>query len=151
MKRERYTLWPAALGLAIALSIAACGDDDDNNGGSQGGADTSEQQFCDAGERLETQVSELASLNVAQAGTNELQRRLDEMQGTVADLRESGREVAASEIDTLEEAVDRLESDFDAVRVGEVTSEEATALVNDAIAAGEAAEAVFTKWRETCQ
>jgi hypothetical protein len=140
-----------ALGLLVLASFlfAACSDDDDD-GQAQGGADSTEQAFCDAGERLEAQLSELGSLNVVEEGTDELQRRLDEIQTTGNELRQTGREIAGSEIEAFQEALRQVDQDLGAVRTGDVTSDEATALVNDAIAAGEAAEAVVVKWRETC-
>jgi hypothetical protein len=144
------TLLLTILALALSLLLAACGDDDDSPEGGTLEGGGSEEEFCEAGDRLRTQISDLASFDVVSEGTDALEARLDEIDNTVDDLKESGEDVAAEEIAALETALDDVRANLDAIGGGQLTAQNATALLNSVLAAGTAAEQVFTKLRETC-
>ena len=131
-----------ALGAALALSmVASCGSDDD-------GA-SSEEQFCAAGESLEADVASLASLDVVASGTDGLTEGIDAVKADLDDMKESASDVAASEIEALETAVDDVNTSLDDLG-GDITAENATALVSALGAVSTSATAVYDVLSSTC-
>lgn len=121
--------------------VASCGSDDDEA--------SSEEQFCAAGESLEANVSSLASLDVVASGTDGLTESIDAVKADLDDMKESGSDVAASEIEALETAVDDVGSSLDDLG-GDITAENATALVSALGAVGTSATAVYDVLSSTC-
>lgn len=143
IRRDLRTLiaWIVA-GLFFGL-LVACGGDD--NGAS------AEDRFCDAGDQLRAQISDLSDFNVVEEGTGALEDRLDEIAGTVEDLRDAGSEVAQDEISALDTALDDLESSVDELGGEDLTAENAQAVVDSVLDVAAAANQVLTTLRDTCE
>jgi hypothetical protein len=131
-----------ALGAALAITVGVgCGSDGDEA--------SAEEQFCAAGEDLQSELSSLASFDVVQGGTDGLTASIEAIQGDLSDMRESGSEVASDEIATLEEAIDTLKSDVESLG-GEISVSNATAVVSAVTAVGAAAVGVIDGLSSTC-
>lgn len=87
----------AALSLA---TLSACGSD----------GESSEDAFCDAGDSLQSNVEGIADIDIVSGGTDAVTDQIDAIQSDVAQLSESGPDVAADEISALETAVDDVSS-----------------------------------------
>ena len=87
----------AALSLA---TLSACGPD----------GESSEDAFCDAGDSLQSNVEGIADIDIVSGGTDAVTDQIDAIQSDVAQLSESGPDVAADEISALETAVDDVSS-----------------------------------------
>lgn len=90
-----------AFGVLAVVSlglVAGCGDD----GGGAGEA------FCEAGDRLRSDIADLAGLDVVTGGTEALGERFASIRSDVDDLRDAGSDVAVDELDALDTAIDEL-------------------------------------------
>ncbi len=123
--------------------VVACGGDDDEA--------SAEERFCEAGDELRSQISGLSSFNVVEEGTGALEDRLDEIAGTVEDLRDAGSDVAQEEISALDTALDELQSSVDELGGEDLTAENAQAVVNSVLDVAAAANQVLTTLRDTCE
>lgn len=136
----RAALVGALAALVAVVGVAGCGDDDD------GGP---EEAYCAAADALRADVSALTDLDVVAEGTNALEDRFDAIRSDLDDLRESGREVAADEIDALDAAVDDLQSAIDALG-GELSVDNASVVLDAIGDVGPAAQAVYSRLSEAC-
>jgi outer membrane murein-binding lipoprotein Lpp len=142
----RLVVMVAAVVLTVGL-VAGCGDDEDEDSAPTEG--TSEEAFCAAGDSLESNVDGLGDIDIIAEGTNALDAQFDAIKSDLEDLRTSGSEVAANETATLEDAVDQLETDLDAL--GEdMTAEGARAVRDSANDVVTAARAVHDNLEATC-
>lgn len=110
--------------LAIG-GLAACSDDDNEL--------SAQEQYCSAGESLESSVNSLVNLDVVAEGTNGVETALTQLADDVEQLREAADDAAADDVEALESALDDLESALSAVS-GELSPENATAVL-DAVSA----------------
>ena len=129
-RRSRALFVGTVLGL---VALAGCGDDDDAS---------AQEEYCAAGESLESSVAALANLDLIAGGTDSLSAAVDTVQDDVNELRDSASDAAADDVDALEQSVDDLESalaDF----VGEISTENTSALATAIQNVGAAAQAVY--------
>lgn len=89
--------------LATTLLLPGCGDDGDD----------SEEAFCDAADRLRSDVEDLSRMDITAEGTDGLERRVEQIQDDFRDLRESGERAAEPELDALDDALSDLDSSLD--------------------------------------
>ena len=126
---------PRALfvGIVIGLvALAGCGDDDTS----------AQEEYCAAGESLQSSVAALADLDLVAGGTDSLSAAVDSVQDDVSDLSDSASDAAADEIDALKQSVDDLESAFSDL-ADEISTENASALGAAIQNVGTAAQAVY--------
>ena len=117
-KRRRGLRAAAVAMLTGVLVVAGCGSDDD---------ESAQDQYCAAGESLETSLDELADLDLVAEGTDGVTAAVDEVQSDLDDLRDSASDAAADEVGALEQAVDGL-NDAISTLGGDLTSDNATAV-----------------------
>lgn len=120
------------VGLGIAL-LAGCGSDDDAS---------DQEQYCEAGESLESSVSALGDLDLVAEGTNGLEAALEAIEADVNELMNTASEAASDEISALEQSLDDLESAL-ADLGGEITSDNASTVAAAAQNVSESAQAVY--------
>ncbi|HUW01690.1 MAG TPA: hypothetical protein VMW08_05020 [Acidimicrobiales bacterium] len=121
--------------------LTACGSDDSGT--------TPEDAFCEAGDSLKTDVGSLADLDLVADGTNGLEDQLTAIKSDIDDLRSSGQEVAAPEIDALDSALDELKST--AETLGDSPSVQAVAdAATSVTGVVTSAQAVFDTLDSTC-
>jgi hypothetical protein len=161
-RRRRFAL--AAIALVGLVVLAGCGDsDDETTDTTDGSAATTGQPtsttsgqaaaddaFCAAGDDLREDVEALADLDVVAEGVDGVRQQLDTIQDDVAALRESGREVAADEIASLETALDDLRTAVDALAGGDISAANARNAIAAIGEVGTAANAVRTQLDEAC-
>jgi hypothetical protein len=106
---SRTTTSARALATGVAsfllLGATACGSDEA----------TAEEAFCDAGDSLQTDIDELADVDVVSEGTNGLEERFSTIEADLDQLRESGLDVASEEISALESAMDAFGAALDSL------------------------------------
>lgn len=100
--RARRWVGIAVVALSVA-TLSSCGSD----------GDSSEDAFCDAGDSLRANITGIADIDVLSGGLDAVTNQLAAIRSDVDQLRESGSDVAAEEISTLETAVDDLRSAVD--------------------------------------
>ena len=88
-----------AVGLGIAL-LAGCGSDDE----------TAQDEYCAAGDSLESSLGGLTDLDVVAEGTDGLNAAVEKVSGDLGDLREAASGAAADDVSALQQAVDELKS-----------------------------------------
>ena len=88
-----------AVGLGIAL-LAGCGSDDE----------TAQDEYCAAGDSLESSLGALTDLDVVAEGTDGLNAAVEKVSGDLGDLREAASGAAADDVSALQQAVDELKS-----------------------------------------
>jgi outer membrane murein-binding lipoprotein Lpp len=108
----------AVLGVAL---LAGCGDDD------SGDEPSAQEQYCEAGDSLESSVSALVDLDLVAEGTSGLESAVDAVKADLDELRSTASEAAAEEIDALEQSVDDLGTAASDLG-GEISTENASAL-----------------------
>ena len=116
--RRRSVRVGAVAMLASVLVVAGCGSDDD---------ESAQDQYCAAGESLETSLDELADLDLVAEGTDGVTAAVDQVQSDLDDLRDSASDAAADEVGALEQAVDGL-NDAISTLGGDLTSDNASAV-----------------------
>lgn len=124
----------------LVVGVAAgCGDDDDSPEGA----------FCDAAESLRTDINGLGDIDIIAGGTSALQEQFSAIQSDANELKDSGADVAADEIDGLDAAVEELGSALDALGA-DVSVDGARAVADAATTVVTAAGAVLDKLSTTC-
>jgi hypothetical protein len=129
----RHRVAVAAALTAALGGLAACSDDDEPS---------AQEQYCDAGESLQSSVNALVDLDVVAEGTNGVEAAVGQVADDVDELRSSASDAAAEEVDALETAVDDLGDSLSDLS-GELTQENATAVVDAISAVSNAAGAVY--------
>ena len=129
----------AAIAACLSLGVAACGSDEP----------TAEEDFCAAGDSLQTNINALADLDVVSEGTNGLQERFSTIEADLDQLRESGSDVASEEISALESAVDDFGAAVDALG-DDISVEGAQAAGTALTGITTAATGVFDKLSSAC-
>lgn len=117
LTRRRGVRVGAVAMLAGVLVVAGCGSD----------GESAQDQYCAAGESLETSLDELADLDLVAEGTDGLTAAVDQVRSDLADLRDSASDAAADEVGALEQAVDDLNDAISALG-GELTSDNASSV-----------------------
>ncbi|MFW2381309.1 MAG: hypothetical protein ACN4GZ_06075 [Acidimicrobiales bacterium] len=112
-----------ALALVTVGGLAACSSDDQS----------AQDQYCDAGESLRSNVDALLSLDVVSEGTDGITSAVNAVEDSFDDLSDSASDAASDATDALDDALNDLESALSAVG-DDLTSENATSVV-DAIGA----------------
>lgn len=129
----------AAVAACLSLGVAACGSDEP----------TAEEDFCAAGDSLQTNINALADLDLVSEGTNGLQERFSTIKADLDQLSESGSDVASEEIAALKTAVDDFGAAVDAL--GDNISVEGAQAAGTALTGmTTAATGVFDKLSSTC-
>jgi hypothetical protein len=124
----------ASLAAAAVLVVPACsGDDsissadtdvagtagsDEEAAGTTGATGTSEgaatAEVCAARDELRTSLTDLASVNVIQDGTDALQGYIDRVSAALGDLRDASQDAYTSETDAVDEALQDVRDSLDA-------------------------------------
>ncbi|MGA9279477.1 hypothetical protein [Ilumatobacter sp.] len=123
-------------------ALAACG-------GSDTGSESSQEAFCDAGDRLRTDVEGIATLDFLSGDTDGLSEQFDAIRSDLDELSESGSDVASEEIDDLQAAVDEFGASVESLTDG--FSIDAAGAVADSV--GDlvtAASAAFERLSSAC-
>lgn len=138
---RRVRLLAVAVGAVLTMSLAAaCSDDDEAS---------PEEAFCAAGDSLESNIAGLSDIDVVNEGTDAVDEQFAAIQSDLDELRDSGSDVAAGEIDALESAVDQLGDDLDAL--GDDISPDAASAVGASVSGvASAAQAVVDTLATTC-
>jgi len=152
---RRRALALAAAAMAISL-LAGCGDSDDeatdttDEVASTTGGQAAADEFCAAGDDLRDDVEGLADIDIVADGVDGVREQLDTIQDDVAALRESGRDVAADEIASLETALDDLRAAVDTLAGGDISADNARDAIAAIGAVGTAAGSVRTELDQAC-
>jgi hypothetical protein len=128
--RRSATILVAA-GLAVAMT--ACGSDDEPS---------AQEQYCEAGESLETSVDSLINLDLLAEGTDGLESAVDDVKGDVSELRDTATDASSDDVSALEQSVDDLGSAVSDLG-GEITSVNVETVSIAAQNVGTAAQAVY--------
>ncbi len=137
-KRTLAVLFGAALAASV---VAGCGSDSDEG--------SAEQRFCAAGEDLRADVTSLASLNVVASGVDGLTQSVDAIREDLSEMRDAGADVASSEIEALEAAIDDVTSSISDLG-GDLSASNAASVITAIGAVGPAATAVLGVLTDTC-
>ena len=132
----------ASVALLAVLSLAtgsACGSD----------SESAEDSFCDAGDRLRSDIEGIADIDIVSGGTDAITDQLDAIQADVDGLSDSGSDVAADEISTLETAVDEAAASLDGLG-DEISVENAQAVAASIVSVVTAAGGVYVRLDTTC-
>ena len=128
--------------LIVGLAVAACGDD-------SGDDVSSEEAFCQSGEQLETDVASLLDMDVVAEGTDAVEDAYSTIRDDADALVAAGQDIAADDVNAVEQAVDQLGSAVDDLS-GELTTENASAVATAVSDLGTAAQGLQTTLTETC-
>jgi hypothetical protein len=109
MKNTRYR---RAVGVVVLASLSlgfasGCGSDES--------AESTEDAFCDAGDSLRTNIETVADIDIVSGGTDAISERYTAIESDLAQLQDSGSDLAADEISALDSAVDDLGSALEAL------------------------------------
>ena len=110
---------------------------------------TAEEKFCAAGESLESNVSSLANLDIVAGGTDALNESVDAIEADLNALHESGSDVASDEIDALDASFDELDDAVDAMNDG-ISVDNSTAIIAAITNVGTSASALYDTLSTTC-
>ena len=110
---------------------------------------TAEEKFCAAGESLESNVSSLANLDIVAGGTDALNESVDAIEADLNALHESGSDVASDEIDALDASFDELDDAVDAMNDG-ISVDNSTAIIAAITNVGTSASALYETLSTTC-
>lgn len=114
------------------MALAGCGDDDAS----------AQDEYCAAGESLESSVAALIDIDLIAGGTDSLNAAVETVQEDVAKLGDSAGEAVADETDALGQSIDNLEgalADF----IDDVSTESTSALATAIQDVGSSAQAVY--------
>jgi hypothetical protein len=112
----------ARLGAMVAVlvvgtaALAACGDDE-----------SAQDDYCAAGEALQSSLASLAELDLVAAGTDGLEAAVGEVRDDLADLRSSASDAVADDVEVLDASIADLDTALSNLG-GDITSENATAV-----------------------
>jgi hypothetical protein len=126
----------AALSLA---TLSACGSD----------SESSEDAFCAAGDSLRSNIEGIVDIDIVSGGTDAVTAQVEAIQSDIDQLSDSGSDVAADEISTLETAVDEVDAALDGLG-GDISVENAQAVALSVGAVVTAAGAVYERLDTTC-
>lgn len=124
-----------AVTLGVTI-LAACGD-------------SAEDAFCDAGDSLRADIEGLGSVDIITNGTSALDEQFSAISSDLDDLRESGADVAAEEIDALGSATESLGTALDGLQA-DISVEGAQGVADAVSGVATAANAVLDKLATTC-
>ncbi len=128
----------ALAGLALAMGlVGACGDD-------------AEEAYCEARDSLGANIEGLGDVDIVADGTAALDEQFSAISGDIDQLKESGPEVAAQEIEALEAAADRLGTALDDLGA-DITVDGARETVTATGGVLEAAVAVLDRLATACE
>ena len=134
-----YRALATAFAACLSLGVAACGSDEP----------TAEEDFCEAGDSLQTDINALTDVDLISEGTDPLKGRFSTNKADLDQLRESGSDVASDEISALETAVNDFGAAVDAL--GDDISVEGAKTAGTALTGiTTAANGVFDKLSSTC-
>lgn len=103
----------AALG---ATTLAACGDDE-----------SSQDDYCAAGDALQSSLASLADLDLIAEGTDGLQDAITAIRDDLAEVRSTASDAASGDVDVLDESITDLDAAISDLG-GDLTSENASAV-----------------------
>lgn len=127
-----------ATGVVMVVAMAAgCGSDDP------------EDAFCDSGDSLQANIAGLGDVDLVGEGTSALTAQLDTIETDLNNLRESGTEVVAEEVDALETAVEQLGSALRNLGEG-ISVEDAQGAIDSVSNVTDAAGVVIDKLATVC-
>jgi hypothetical protein len=129
-RRTRSSI--AGAGLAVAL-VAGCGSDDEQS---------AQEQYCAAGESLESSIGALGDLDLLAEGTDGLESRVSAIADDVNELQDASTDAAADDVSALEQSVDDLESAISDLG-GEITAENVSTLATAVENVATSAQAVY--------
>lgn len=127
----------ALSGLSLGFA-SACGSDD-----------SSADAFCDAGDRLRSNIETIGDIDIVAGGADAVTERFEAIQSDLTLLKDSGSDVASDEIAALESAVSDLGSALAGLSGG-VSVEDAEQLVSSITAVLTSADAVIEQLSTTC-
>jgi len=128
-RRHRTLVVGTVLGL---VALAGCGDDEPS----------AQEQYCEAGESLESSVAALANLDLIAGGTDSLTAATDSVKDDLSELSDTASDAAADDVDALKQSVDDLSSAISDLG-GEISTENASAVAAAVANVGTAAQAVY--------
>lgn len=123
----------AAALLATLALLAACGSDDE---------ESAQDQYCAAGDDLESSVTALTQLDLIAEGTNGLEAALGAVEDDLSTLAETASETASGEVSALEESAQDLESALEGL-AGDITGDNVSALATAVESLATSAQAVY--------
>ena len=138
-RRGRRWSGVAVVAVLSLATLSACGSD----------SESSEDAFCDAGDSLRADVEGIADIDVVSGGTDAVTDQIDAIQSDVAQLSESGLDVAADEISALETAVDDVSSELQGLG-DDISVENAQAVSSSIGSVVTAAGAVYERLDTVC-
>jgi len=144
LSSTRSTTWLRGCVAAVAVLAVAttgCGSDEDSA--------SAEEQFCAAGEALQTDVTGLASVDIVSGGVDAVTEQFDAIKQDVSDMRDAGTDVAETELNALDESLDALGESLDALG-GDISVANASGVATAVTGVGSAANAVFDVLSNTC-
>lgn len=99
-----------------AAGLTACGDDE-----------SAQDEYCAAGEDLQSSLSALADLDVIASGTDGLREAVGEVSDDLAEVRSTASDAVADDVEVLDASIADLD-DAIADLGGDLTSENASAV-----------------------
>jgi hypothetical protein len=119
--RRAHAVGPR-LGAVVAVlvvgtaGLAACGDDE-----------SAQDDYCAAGEALQSSLTSLAELDLVAVGTDGLEAAVGEVRGDLADLRSTASDAVADDVEVLDASIADLDTALSDLG-GDITSENASAV-----------------------
>jgi len=107
-----------ALSVITVGGLAACSSDEQS----------AQEQYCEAGAALESNVDALLSVDVLSEGTDGVESALKAVEDSFDDLRDSGSDAASEATDAFDDALDELENALSDVG-DDLTTENAAAVL----------------------
>jgi outer membrane murein-binding lipoprotein Lpp len=104
-----------AIGGALALGLAACGDDDNEP--------TAEQTYCADLAQLESDVNALLSVDLATVSLDDIEEARDTITDDLAEVSESAEDVGEEQISEVEDSYQNVEEGIDDLSGDETLSE----------------------------
>ena len=122
----------APLAVAGLVALGGCSDDE-----------SAQDQYCEAGENLESSVDTLLNLDVVAEGANGVESAVQAVANDAQKMSDTASEAASDDVEALDDALSQLESSLSAVGE-ELTTDNARTVLDAIDAVRTAATGVYS-------